>query len=93
MATGQRNTYGRRRRFKGRTGLPNGQPRSSMATAKLPGRANHSCKPSVGFTKHPVYETGQPSPDILKLRTKYVKPLPPNTLRVGGEARPIGGWS
>lgn len=97
MATAQKNTYGKRRRFKGRTALPGGMPRSSMGNSKLPGKtvkgARNLCKPNTGFTKNPVYEVGQPSPDILKLRTRYVKPLPANTLRVGGDARPIGGWN
>lgn len=93
MATKQKNTYGKRRRYKGKVVQPNGMPRSSMASAKIPGRTVKGpyglCKPNTGFTKNPRYEVGQPSPEILKLRGPYLVAMPKGRQKVRGKTTAI----
>lgn len=84
---------GRRRRYKGKTVLPTGMPRSSMGTAKIPGKTVRGpsglCKPNVGFSKNPVFECGQKEPLTTKHCGRYKVSIPHNAIRKGGAATPI----
>lgn len=97
MATGQKNTYGPRRRFRGKTVMPNGMPRAS-ALQQIKGKsinprepAKNTCKGGIGGGKAPSYEMGQNQAyDTKTIPGQYKVQMPPNRYKMGGNATPIG---
>lgn len=78
MATGQKNSFGPRRRHKGKTVLPNGYPRSQYTG-------------NIGGGKAPGYECGQDRPYTTKeLPGRFRVAMPIGRWKFGTEAQSIG---
>lgn len=77
MATGEKNTYGPRRRFRGRTVMPGGGPRSNSIS-------------NIGGGKAPGYECGQDRPYTTKeLPGRFRVDMPVGQTKFGTKATSI----
>lgn len=89
MATGEKNTYGPRRRYHGKRVTPNGLPRSS-AMASLPGKNDGYCSPGKGGGKPPTYECGQTETfDTKNIPGRFRVEMPLGLTKFGTRATPI----